>query len=119
MIIWIQIQLFPCKKQIVLIKRVTIVYSKVVGVVGFLGKKCCCWSHCLLSALNFANGKSLQFSLSYSSSPSYKSIKNLLATLKDDNIPKVREEKKSNTHGIIRGDRFYADKIAGSVCPEW
>ncbi|MDY2997817.1 MAG: hypothetical protein SOU16_11005 [Faecalimonas sp.] len=43
--------------------------------------------------MNFANGKSLQFSLGYSSSPSYKSIKNLLATLKDDNIPKVREEK--------------------------
>ena len=51
--------------------------------------------------------------LSYSSSPSYKSIKNLLATLKDNDIPKVQEEKKSNSYGITRGARYYADKTAG------
>ena len=48
--------------------------------------------------------------LSYSSSPNYKSIKNLLVTLKDDDIPKAREEKKSNSFGITRGARYYGGK---------
>ena len=54
-----------------------------------------------------------QKALSYSSSPSYKSIKNLLVTLKDSDIPVVHEEKKSNSYGITRGARYYAHKSGG------
>lgn len=54
-----------------------------------------------------------QKALSYSSSPSYKSIKNLLVTLKDSDIPVVHEEKKSNSYGITRGARYYAHKSRG------
>ena len=54
-----------------------------------------------------------QKALRYSGSPSYKSIKNLLVTLKDSDIPVVHEEKKSNSYGITRGARYYADKSAG------
>lgn len=54
-----------------------------------------------------------QKALSYSSSPSYKSIKNLLVTLKDSDIPVTQEEKKTNSYGITRGARYYADKSTG------
>ena len=51
--------------------------------------------------------------LSYSGSPSYKSIKNLIVTLKDSEIQSDCEEKKPNSYGITRGARYYADKSAG------
>ena len=54
-----------------------------------------------------------QKALRYSGSPSYKSIKNLLVTLKDSDIPVVHEEKKSNSYGITRGARYYAHKSGG------
>ena len=54
-----------------------------------------------------------QKALSYSSSPSYKSIKNLLVTLKDSDIPVTQEEKKTNSYGITRGARYYAHKSGG------
>ena len=54
-----------------------------------------------------------QKALHYSGSPSYKSIKNLLVTLKDSDIPAAHEEKKFNSYGITRGARYYADKSAG------
>lgn len=54
-----------------------------------------------------------QKALIYSGSPSYKSIKNLLVTLKDSDIPVVHEEKKSNSYGITRGARYYAHKSGG------
>lgn len=54
-----------------------------------------------------------QKALGYSGSSSYKSIKNLLATLKDSDIPAVHEEKISNSYSITRGTRYYADKSAG------
>ncbi len=59
--------------------------------------------------LEAACGKALR----YSSSPSYKSIKNLLVTLKDTDINVPQEEKKSNSYGIVRGARYYADKSGG------
>lgn len=52
--------------------------------------------------------------LSYSKSPSYKSIKNLLVTLSDKSKPdSVKEsvpEKKTNQYGITRGARYYGGK---------
>ena len=54
-----------------------------------------------------------QKALSYSSSPSYKSIKNLLVTLKDSDIPVTQEENKTNSYGITRGARYYAHKSGG------
>lgn len=55
-----------------------------------------------------------QKALSYSSSPSYKSIKNLIVTLKDNEIQATdNEDKKPNSYGITRGARYYADKTSG------
>ena len=54
-----------------------------------------------------------QKALSYSSSPSYKSIKNLLVTLKDSDIPVTQEENKTNSYGITRDARYYARKSGG------
>lgn len=54
-----------------------------------------------------------QKALSYSCSPSYKSIKNLIVTLKDDEIQDDNEGKRPNSYGITRGARYYADKTAG------
>jgi hypothetical protein len=48
--------------------------------------------------------------LSYSSSPSYKSIKNLLVTLKDEELRKSEAEGKNNPYGITRGARYYGGK---------
>lgn len=50
--------------------------------------------------------------LSYSASPSYKSIKNLLVTMKDEPIPEVIPEKR-NAYGITRGARYYSGKSQG------
>ena len=44
--------------------------------------------------------------LLYSSSPSYKSIKNLLVTMKDTPIASSGPQKKES-HGITRGARYY------------
>ena len=51
--------------------------------------------------------------LCYSGSPSYKSIKNLLVTMKDTEIPKSQTEEKNNQYGITRGARYYSDASAG------
>ena len=51
--------------------------------------------------------------LGYSASPSYKSIKNLLLTMKDEPVQKNVTEEKRNTYGITRGARYYADKTSG------
>ena len=51
--------------------------------------------------------------LTYSGSPSYKSIKNLLVTLKEEELQKPEAEGKNNPYGITRGARYYADKSAG------
>ena len=48
--------------------------------------------------------------LNYSSSPSYKSIKNLLATMRDEEIFHSEAEEKSNQYGITRGARYYGGK---------
>ena len=45
--------------------------------------------------------------LAYSHSPSYKSIKNLLATTKDDPAIEPQEAQKANQYGITRGARYY------------
>lgn len=45
--------------------------------------------------------------LLYSKTPSYKSIKNLLVTLKDNPIEEPKPEKKTNQYGITRGARYY------------
>lgn len=45
--------------------------------------------------------------LLYSKTPSYKSIKNLLITLKDNRIEEPKPEKKINQYGITRGARYY------------
>lgn len=50
--------------------------------------------------------------LSYSGSPSYKSIKNLLATMKDEPVSEVLPKKK-DTYGITRGSRYYQNKSQG------
>ena len=57
--------------------------------------------------------KACQKALQYSHSPSYKSIKNLLVTMKDEPVSQSVPEKK-NTYGITRGARYYADKSQGS-----
>jgi len=44
--------------------------------------------------------------LTYSYSPSYKSIKNLLVTMKD-NTTEPQETQKNNQYGITRGARYY------------
>ena len=55
-----------------------------------------------------------QKALSYSSSPSYKSIKNLIVTLKDNESQSTdNEDKKPTSYGITRGARYYADKTSG------
>ena len=51
--------------------------------------------------------------LGYSSSPSYKSIKNLLLTMQDEPIQEAVTEEKHKTYGITRGARYYADKTSG------
>ena len=49
--------------------------------------------------------------LSYSKTPSYKSIKNLLVTLssksKSDSVKESVQEMKANQYGITRGARYY------------
>ncbi|MCK9445231.1 MAG: IS21 family transposase [Tissierellaceae bacterium] len=50
--------------------------------------------------------------LNYSLSPSYKSIKNLLVTLKDELIPAPISENK-NIYGITRGAKYYQKKSQG------
>ncbi len=50
--------------------------------------------------------------LTYSKAPSYKSIKNLLATMKDIPPAETRKEPAQN-YGITRGARYYADKSTG------
>ena len=56
--------------------------------------------------------KACQKALCYSGSPSYKSIKNLLVTMKEEPIIEVVPEKK-NAYGITRGARYYAGKSQG------
>jgi len=52
--------------------------------------------------------------LSYSAKPSYKSIKNLLAAMKDspDDISNASKESQTieKPHGITRGARYYGGK---------
>jgi len=45
--------------------------------------------------------------LTYSSSPSYKSIKNLLAAMKDRSLDEAVSEENANQYGITRGARYY------------
>ena len=45
--------------------------------------------------------------LSFSHSPSYKSIKNLLVTMKEDPVPKPTKNQKNNQYGITRGAGYY------------
>ena len=45
--------------------------------------------------------------LSYSNSPSYKSVKNLLVAMKDKPDIEPQETQKTNQHGITRGARYY------------
>ena len=45
--------------------------------------------------------------LLYSKAPSYKSVKNLLITIKDKPIEEYRPEEKTNQYGITRGARYY------------
>jgi transposase len=45
--------------------------------------------------------------LAYSYSPSYKSIKNLLVTMKEKSAVEQPEVKKTNQYGITRGARYY------------
>ena len=56
--------------------------------------------------------KACQRALQYSHSPSYKSIKNLLVTMKDEPVSETIPETK-NTYGITRGARYYANKSQG------
>ena len=63
---------------------------------------------CIASAL-----KRIRVRRAPQNAPSYKSIKNLLVTLKDSNIPVTQEEKKTNSYGITRGARYYAHKSGG------
>lgn len=51
--------------------------------------------------------------LSYSGSPSYKSIKNLLVTMKDEPAPDVTTVERNSSYGITRGARYYANKSQG------
>lgn len=55
------------------------------------------------ACLEEACGKALL----YSKTPSYKSIKNLLITIKDKPIKGPKLEKKTNQYGITRGARYY------------
>ena len=48
--------------------------------------------------------------LNYSSSPSCKSIKNLLVTMRDEEIFQPEAEETSNQYGITRGARYYGGK---------
>ena len=48
-----------------------------------------------------------QKALAYSHSPSYKSIKNLLVTMKEKPVFESLEDQKANQHGITRGARYY------------
>ena len=45
--------------------------------------------------------------LSYSNSPSYKSIKNLLVTMNEKPAAEPQETRKVDQHGITRGARYY------------
>jgi transposase len=45
--------------------------------------------------------------LAYSHSPSYKSIKNLLVTMKEEPIVEPQETREDNQYGITRGARYY------------
>ena len=56
--------------------------------------------------------KACQRALQYSHSPSYKSIKNLLVTMKEETVSETVPESK-NTYGITRGARYYANKSQG------
>lgn len=56
--------------------------------------------------------KACQKALQYSHSPSYKSIKNLLVTMKEESVSETTPETK-NSYGITRGARYYANKSQG------
>ena len=56
--------------------------------------------------------KACQKALQYSHSPSYKSIKNLLVTMKEEPASETAPETK-NSYGITRGARYYANKSQG------
>ena len=56
--------------------------------------------------------RACQRALQYSHSPSYKSIKNLLVTMKEEPVSETVPENK-NTYGITRGARYYANKSQG------
>jgi len=56
--------------------------------------------------------KACQKALQYSHSPSYKSIKNLLVTMKEEPASETAPEMK-NSYGITRGARYYANKSQG------
>lgn len=56
--------------------------------------------------------RACQKALQYSHSPSYKSIKNLLVTMKAESVSEAVPETK-NTYGITRGARYYANKSQG------
>ena len=56
--------------------------------------------------------KACQKALQYSHSPSYKSIKNLLVTMKEEPVSETAPETK-NSYGITRGARYYANKSQG------
>ena len=56
--------------------------------------------------------RACQKALQYSHSPSYKSIKNLLVTMKAEPVSEAVPETK-NTYGITRGARYYANKSQG------
>ena len=50
--------------------------------------------------------------LSYSGKPSYKSIKNLLVTAKDEPDTRSESSQAVKPHGITRGARYYGGKQA-------
>ena len=56
--------------------------------------------------------RACQKALQYSHSPSYKSIKNLLVTMKEEPASETAPETK-NSYGITRGARYYANKSQG------
>lgn len=56
--------------------------------------------------------KACQKALQYSHSPSYKSIKNLLVTMKKETVSQTVPEN-INTYRITRGARYYANKSQG------
>lgn len=51
--------------------------------------------------------------LSYSASPSYKSIKNILVTAKNQELPTPKPPENNYPYGITRGAKYYANKSVG------